>query len=114
VYMDEVRRWHVGVLYRRDSRLGWLLLEALRADRALVVGDNEPYSVSDATDYTIIEHGERRGIPHVELEIRQDLLEGESAVQSWTERLGRALEGAVPNLLPAETETEIRQPCRFK
>ena len=26
------------------------------------------------TDFTIVEHGERRGLPHVELEIRQDLI----------------------------------------
>ena len=89
VYMDEGRRWHVGVLYGRDPRLGRLVREGLRSDGALIVGDNQPYSVSDASDYTIIVHGEQRGIPHVELEIRQDLLASESDVQSWAERLGR-------------------------
>ena len=62
------------MLYGRDARLGRLVLEGLRRDPALVVGDNQPYAVSDASDYTIIVHGEQRGIPHVELEIRQDLL----------------------------------------
>jgi len=114
VYMDERRRWHVGVLYGRDPRLARLLREALRKDGALVVGDNEPYAVSDASDYTIIEHGERRGIPHVELEIRQDLLESAFGVQSWAERLGGVLEEAVPHLFPTEIEREIRYPCRFK
>ncbi len=51
-------------------------------------------------DYTIIVHGEQRGIPHVELEIRQDLLASESDVQSWAERLGGVLEEAVPHLFP--------------
>jgi predicted N-formylglutamate amidohydrolase len=101
VYMDERRRWHVGVLYGRDPRLGRLVLERLRSDGALVVGDNEPYSVSDASDYTIIVHGERRGIPHVELEIRQDLLASELGVESWAERLATILEDALPHLLPA-------------
>jgi len=27
-----------------------------------VVGDNEPYAVSDETDYTIPAHGEARGL----------------------------------------------------
>ena len=105
VYMDEARRWHVGVLYGRDPRLARVLLERLRSDDALVVGDNEPYSVSDASDYTIIEHGERRGILHVGLEIRQDLLESTSGAQSWADRLGDVLEGI---------EREIRKSCRFK
>ena len=100
VYMDEGRPWHVGVLYGRDARLGRLVWEGLRSDGALVVGDNEPYSVSDASDYTIVVHGEQRGIPHVELEVRQDLLASESEVQSWAERLGGVLEDAVTHLLP--------------
>lgn len=100
VYLDERRPWHVGVLYGRDPRLGRLVLEGLRRDGALVVGDNQPYSVSDATDYTIVVHGEQRGIPHVELEIRQDLLAAESDRQSWAERLGGVLEEAIPQMFP--------------
>jgi predicted N-formylglutamate amidohydrolase len=100
LYLDEARPWHAGVLYGRDSRLAELVREGLRADAALIVGDNEPYSVSDATDYTIIVHGEQRGIPHVELEVRQDLVASESDAQSWAERLGGVLEKAVPRLFP--------------
>jgi predicted N-formylglutamate amidohydrolase len=100
VYMDEGRRWHVGVLYGRDPRLGRLVRDGLSSDGTLIVGDNQPYSVSDASDYTIIAHGEQRGIPHVELEIRQNLLESESDVQSWAGRLGGVLEEAVTHLLP--------------
>ncbi len=100
VYMDERRPWHVGVLYGRDARLGRLVLDGLRRDRALVVGDNEPYAVSDATDYTIVVHGEQRRIPHVELEVRQDLLAGDAGVEEWAERLGRVLEDAAPRICP--------------
>ncbi len=98
VYLGEPRRWHAGVLYGRDPRLGLLVLQRLRDDAALIVGDNEPYAVSDATDYTIVVHGERRGIPHVELEIRQDLLTCAESVQLWAERLGGILESAVARL----------------
>ena len=100
VYMNEGRRWHVGVLYGRDPRLGRLVREGLRSDGTLIVGDNQPYSVSDASDYTIIVHGEQRGIPHMELEIRQDLLASESDVQSWAKRLGGVLEEAALHLFP--------------
>lgn len=100
VYLGEARPWHAGVLYGRDARLGRLMLEGLRADAALVVGDNQPYAVSEATDYTIVVHGEQRGIPHVELEIRQDLLACAESVQGWAERLGDVLEHAVSHLAP--------------
>lgn len=100
VYLGERRRWHGGVLYGRDARLAVLVREGLRSDRELIVGDNEPYAVSDASDYTIIVHGEQRGLPHVELEIRQDLLASESAIQSWAERLSGVLEQAARQLIP--------------
>jgi predicted N-formylglutamate amidohydrolase len=39
-------------------------------------------------------HGERRGLPHVEIEIRQDLI-GEPAGQAaWAARLARLLPAA--------------------
>jgi predicted N-formylglutamate amidohydrolase len=100
VYMDERRPWHAGVLYGRDVRLGRRMLEVLRRDPAIVVGDNQPYAVSDATDYTILVHGEQRRIPHVELEVRQDLLVCDAGVEAWAERLGRALKDALPHLFP--------------
>jgi predicted N-formylglutamate amidohydrolase len=83
------RPWHAGVLYQRDTRLAHALLDALRAEGDLVVGDNQPYAVSDATDYAIPVHAERRGLPHVELEIRQDLIADASGQRAWAERLAR-------------------------
>jgi predicted N-formylglutamate amidohydrolase len=57
----------------------------------LSVGDNEPYRVSDASDYTVPIHGERRGIAHVALEIRQDLVTGEPGQRRWADLLARLL-----------------------
>ena len=85
------RAWHAGVLYHRDTRLALPLLAALRREPDLVIGDNEPYAASALTDYGIIEHGERRGLRCVELEIRQDLLGDENGVNAWSERLARLL-----------------------
>ena len=59
VYAGVARPWHIGVLYNRDTRLPKRLLALLRGEGDLVVGDNEPYAASDATDYTIPVHGER-------------------------------------------------------
>ena len=74
VYAGIARPWHIGTLYHRDTRLPPLLLKLLRAEPDLVVGDNEPYAVSDETDYTIPVHGEARGLMNSGLEIRQDLI----------------------------------------
>lgn len=85
------RPFHAGVLYHRDRRLAGLMLSLLRQEPGLVVGDNEPYAASSATDYAIIEHAELRGAPYVELEVRQDLVADEAGQRVWAERLGRLL-----------------------
>ncbi len=89
VYAGIARPWHIGTLYQRDTRLPPLLLKLLRAESDLVVGDNEPYAVSDATDYTIPVHGEARGLMNTGIEIRQDLIADGSGQTQWAERLAR-------------------------
>lgn len=84
------RPWQAGVLHNHDPRFGRLLLEGLRSDN-LTVGDNEPYDLTDTSDYTVPVHGERRRLPHVELEIRQDLITAESGQIEWATRLARLL-----------------------
>ena len=91
VFLDQGRSWHCGVLYNRDPRLGRALLGLLRQDPALVVGDNEPYAVSDLTDFGVVEYGERRGLPHVEFEIRQDLIADEAGQAEWARKLAELL-----------------------
>lgn len=91
VFKGERRDMQVGLLYNRDSRLARILLDLLRAEGDLVVGDNAPYSVSDDTDYGIPVHGERRGLPHVEVEIRQDLIADEPGQAAWAARFARLL-----------------------
>jgi predicted N-formylglutamate amidohydrolase len=91
VFKGVWRPWHVGVLYNRDPRFALIMKALFEAEGSLTVGDNEPYAVGDASDYTIPVHGERRGLPHVELEIRQDLIAGEEGQRQWAERLARLL-----------------------
>jgi predicted N-formylglutamate amidohydrolase len=99
VYASVVRPWHIGTLYQRDTRLPPLLLKYLRAEGDLVVGDNEPYAVSDESDYTIPVHGEKRGLMNSGIEIRQDLITDAAGQQQWAGRLARIF-GAI--------ETELR------
>jgi predicted N-formylglutamate amidohydrolase len=95
VYHGVRRKMHAAVLYNRDRRFAGRVLEALRSETDLVIGDNEPYFVSDETDYTIPRHAEARGLPHVEIEIRQDLVGDEAGQTAWAQRITRALEAAV-------------------
>jgi predicted N-formylglutamate amidohydrolase len=74
------------------------LLMLLEENKSLVAGDNKPYIVSDATDYTIPIHGERRGLPHVLVEIRQDLIEDEVGQREWALRLADLLPKAYQRL----------------
>jgi predicted N-formylglutamate amidohydrolase len=94
VFKGAPRPWHVAVLFNRDPRLAHALAELLRAEGDLMVGENEPYRVTDLTDYTVPVHGERRGLPHVEIEIRQDLITDPAGQRDWAERLARLLPAA--------------------
>jgi predicted N-formylglutamate amidohydrolase len=93
VYAGIKRPWHIGSLYHRDTRLPPMLLKLLRTEPDLVVGDNEPYAVSDETDYTIPVHGEARGLMNTGIEIRQDLIADPAGQKQWADRLARVFAG---------------------
>jgi predicted N-formylglutamate amidohydrolase len=98
VYNTVTRPWHVGVLYNRDRRFAQILMELLHREDGLVVGDNEPYSVTDASDYTIPVHGEQRDLHHVAIEIRQDLITDDAGQRTWAALFARLLPRAYEQL----------------
>jgi predicted N-formylglutamate amidohydrolase len=89
--LDGQRRpWSVGLSYGRDARLALALRDVLARSGEFLVGENQPYSIDDLTDYTIPVHGEARGHPHVLIEIRQDLLTTRADTTQWARRLADA------------------------
>jgi predicted N-formylglutamate amidohydrolase len=98
VFMGVARPWHIGILYNRDRRLAHGILHLLRSDTTLVVGENQPYAVSDTSDYSIVTYGERRNIPHVEVEVRQDLIADAASQRTWAERIRHLLVRAVGSI----------------
>lgn len=89
------RPWEICVLHDgREDAFALTLLDKLRAVEGLVVGDNEPYDMDD-TDYTVPRHAYSRGIPYVELEVRQDLLVDEAGVQRIADILAPLLTESV-------------------
>ena len=90
------RPWQVGVLYDRDTRLSAPLMARL-AEAGFTVGDNEPYTGALEGD-TLYQHGTLRGLPHVLIEIRQDLIASEAAAQEFASRLKPILDLAISDM----------------
>lgn len=85
------RPWHVGVLYSHlDPRLSLPLIDRLRQEADLCIGDNEPYSghlPGDAID----RHALQRGRLNTLIELRNDLIGTEEAQSAWAARLAPIL-----------------------
>jgi predicted N-formylglutamate amidohydrolase len=99
VFKGVRREMHAAVLYNKDSRFAECLLEVLRSEAGLDAGDNQPYSGKDQIGYTLPHHGESRNIPHVEVEIRQDLIQLPAGQAEWSRRMTAALLAAEQEFL---------------
>jgi predicted N-formylglutamate amidohydrolase len=87
----KTRPWHAGVLWDRDEANAQRLLHRLRAQKGLLIGDNEPYSGKHPANYTIDHHAKAHGLPHVCIEVRQDLLSSPAGIERWVRLLARIL-----------------------
>ncbi len=94
VYHGVRRSMHAAILYNRDRRFAGMVLDQLRRNTDVIVADNEPYFVSDQTDYTVPHHAEARSLPYVEIEIRQDLVRDRPGQAAWAKRIAGALQDA--------------------
>ena len=90
------RPWHLGALARRDAGFALSLLSVFGAQNPDIPrAHNEPYVVDDQKDYTIPVHGEARGLPHVLLEIRNDLIGDHAGQTRWARLVAAALTDAL-------------------
>jgi predicted N-formylglutamate amidohydrolase len=94
VFKGVARKVEIGVLYHHETPLSRIMLELLRAEGGLAVGANEPYAITGDSDYTVPVHGEGRGLDHVEIEIRQDLIADSTGQAAWARRMARLLTAA--------------------
>jgi predicted N-formylglutamate amidohydrolase len=92
-----VRPWHFGVMWNRDARIAQPLIASLRAIPGLCIGDNQPYSGRHPNSFTLNHHAESAGLPHVGIEVRQDLVMDEAGAR----RCGELLAGALAPVLTA-------------
>lgn len=84
---EELRPWHVGVLYNDDDRAARIAIPLLKAE-GLEVGDQQPYS-GKLLNYTMNRHAEADGRPYLGIEIRQDQIGHAAGQAEWAERLAR-------------------------
>ena len=109
VLNGESRPWEVGVLWDTDRMTAGIFVHDLR-EAGFHVGDNEPYSGKSPQDFTIDHHAEAIGLPHVGIEIRQDLIDDDEGIQE----IGKVLQQIFASL-PARlnpTDINTRQPQR--
>ncbi len=83
------RPWEVAVLWDSDPRLPLPFMAALRAE-GWTVGDNQPYDGALRND-TMFHHATRRGLAHILIEVRQDLIATREGAEAWAGRLWATL-----------------------
>ncbi|MCB9539290.1 MAG: N-formylglutamate amidohydrolase [Myxococcales bacterium] len=89
------RPMEVGVLFDDLEEDAARLAEALRAE-GFATALNAPYSGRNGLIYAIERHGRALGAPHLELEVRQDLLSDRAAATAVAARVARALRVLTP------------------
>ena len=98
VFGGVARPWQVGVLHGEgDTRFGRAMLAELAGCGDLVVGDNEPYAM-DGTDHSVPRHCYPRGLPYLELEVRQDLIASPDQQERWATRLAGLFRAAAQRM----------------
>ena len=86
----------VGLLVRRDPAFALAFAAAIGelAPNELIVM-NAPYEIEDDSDYTIPVHAEPRGLAHVLIEMRNDLIADQAGIERWGSLISTALAQAV-------------------
>jgi predicted N-formylglutamate amidohydrolase len=86
------RPWLVGALSNRDASFAKGFVATFRAAHPEIsCAHNEPYVVDDLTDYTIPIHGEGRGLPHLLLEVRNDMIGDGAGQERWSRLIADSL-----------------------
>ena len=97
VYHGQKRPWHAGVMWDTDDRMAVPFLNNLKLQSDLVIGDNQPYTALDPLGYAFDVHARGRGLPHLFIEVRQDLVTDEVGVMRWATILHEAVKPLLEN-----------------
>ena len=97
VYHGMKRPWHTGVMWDTDDRMALPFIKNLKQQADLIVGDNQPYTALDPLGYAFDVHARGRGLPHLFIEVRQDLVSDEVGVMRWATILYQAVKPLLEN-----------------
>ena len=86
------RPWHLGILWNQDERIARPLIQTLCRNVEHCIGDNQPYTGKTQSGYSIPFHAERNRLPHVMVEIRQDLIGTRPEAERWADVFGDAIQ----------------------
>jgi len=99
------REWEIGVLWDKDSVTAEIFITRL-VESGYLVGDNKPYSGKDAEDFTIDFHAESDGLPHVGIEISQNLINHDDGVKRVSDTLKEIISIYTITSKPKNIETQ--------
>lgn len=85
------RAVQMGVLWDTDSRTADIFIDDFRA-AGFLTGDNEPYSGKAPQDFTIDHHAEEINLPHVGIEVRQDLIDDIAGIEEIAPIMHKTIE----------------------
>ncbi|HBU49542.1 MAG TPA: hypothetical protein DEB46_14645 [Myxococcales bacterium] len=89
-YMGQIRDMEMGVLFDRFDPVAARFGQHLR-EQGFRTELNEPYSGKEGGIFCAARHGSRHGVIYLELEVRNDLLATQDAIEDVAERVCRAL-----------------------
>ena len=95
VFKGQPREVELGILHDEDSRLADIVIAIAGRSTDYETRRNEPYGPEDGVTHTLNLHGGERGLLHVMIEIRNDLVANEQGEAVWAERLRRLLSEAI-------------------
>ena len=91
------RPWHIGILWDRDTRMSNLVIQEFSKYENICVGQNKPYTGNLKGD-TLSQHGTCNKLPHVLIEIRNDLIITKREQKKWAKIIGKVLQKCIVKL----------------
>ena len=88
-------------MWDSDDRISAPLIDSLKRDNKYVIGNNQPYKGYLRGD-TLYTHATSRGLPHVLIEVRNDLIaddNGQEIIANYlTKKLSQVIDANIKNI----------------
>lgn len=91
--MDGVSRpWDIGFLFRNDAETShWLANYFANQHKDIIIGMNQPYQITNDSDWFVPQHGEKRRLAHSLIEIRNDHIIERNGQSRWALMLSETI-----------------------